>query len=104
MILDYIDEQVVGGGIITAQVANFPFPASGVIDSDPEPGGGVLVVADAVGDQAITSVQVLDSLDGVTYRAHQAAATVVTRPWWKVRLTNGATAQTDSEFNVATSS
>ncbi len=90
-----------GAGVSTQLVANFPFPANAVIESDPQVGGGVMVLAGAAGDQSITSVQVVDSMDGTTWRAHVGSSTVVYRPVWKARLTNGGTLQGTSEFSVA---
>lgn len=103
--LDAVEAAGTGGSTITVtQFANFPFPASGVVESDPvETNGGMLVVASAAGDQTITSVQVQDSLDGATWRTHTGGASaVVQRPYAKVKVTNGATVQGDSEANMAT--
>lgn len=93
-----------GSGVTKTVVANFPFPASAVVESDPIETGteGTMIIAGAAGDQTITSVQVMDSLDGTTWRAHTSAATVVNRPYAKVKLTNGGTVQGDSELSMAT--
>lgn len=104
--LDALETGDTGGSTVTkTQFAAFPFPASGVVESDPfeTAAGGTMVVASAVGDQTITSVQIQDSLDGATWRTHTGGASaVVQRPYAKVKVTNGATVQGDSEASVAT--
>lgn len=96
-----------GSGFTTVLLANFPIPASYVVESTPQAGG--VTVVSAVGDQSIASATVQDTLDGVTWRtrATQATATAlnaqaITRRSTRVQVVNGATLQGDFEAEMAT--
>jgi hypothetical protein len=97
------DASTVGTTVEKTQYANFPFPAGAVIDSDPIIcTGATLVIGGAAGDQAITAIQIYDSLDAATFRLHETSSTIVNRAYARVRVTNGGTVQGDSEANYAT--
>jgi hypothetical protein len=94
------------GTIETAVIANYPIPASAVVESTPQPGG--VVIASAVGDQLFSSCLIQDTVDGTTWRTRSSAATgavfmnltAITHRLTKVQITNFTTDQGNFELTV----